>query len=142
MSANMVLIAQAVVTLLNGSSFSQPFTAERHYAPNFELPSMATLRVSVVPRSSTNKAHDRTRDSFDYELDVAVQQRTDLSLPNLDGLMQLSEEIADCLRLQPLASLPEVRCMGVATSLLYASEHLRELRVFTSVITATYRKLR
>ena len=33
-------IAEAVKDELNAGSFSQPFTAERHYRPLFELPEM------------------------------------------------------------------------------------------------------
>jgi len=45
-------IADAVVTELNAPGepgFSMPFTAERLYRPDFELPEMKYLHVSVVP---------------------------------------------------------------------------------------------
>jgi len=132
-------IADAVVAQLNGTTFSQPVTAERHYQPNFELSEMSELKVSVVPRSLASKSLDRNRDSFDYLIDIAVQQKTDMSRPALDALMALVEEIADLFRTQPLAGFPSARCTEVKNEPVYALEHLDELRQFTSVVTLTFR---
>lgn len=41
-------IADAVVAQLNGTTFSQPLIAERHYQPRFELSEMTELKLSVV----------------------------------------------------------------------------------------------
>lgn len=142
MPASIIAVADAVTAELNATAFSQPFTAARHYEPTFELSAMSTLRVSVVPRSLTSKTLDRSRDSFDFEIDVAVQKKPDPTLANLDELMELVEEITDHLRLSPLSTLPDVRCMEVANAPVYALEHLQEFRQFTSVITLTYRKYR
>jgi hypothetical protein len=140
MPANIVAIADAVTAELNAYGFSQPFNAVRHYVPTFELSTMATLHVSVVPRGMTSKSLDRNRDSFDYEIDVAVQKKIDPTLANLDALMELVEEIADHFRTHSLSNLPEARCIEVANAPVYASEHLSEFRQFTSVLTLTYRK--
>jgi len=135
-------IADSVVAQLNGTTFSQPVTAERHYQPKFELSEMTDLKVSVVPRSLASKTLDRNRDSFDYQIDVAVQQKTDMSQASLDALMTLVEEIADHFRTQPLASYPNARCTEVKNEPVYALEHLDELRQFTSVVTLTFRAWR
>ena len=132
-------IADAVVAELNASSFGQPFSAERHYQPRFELSEMSELHVSVVPRGLASKALDRGRDSFEYQIDVAVQQKTDMSDGSLDALMTLVEEIADHFRTQPLAGYPHARCTEVKNEPVYSLEHLDELRQFTSVITLTFR---
>jgi hypothetical protein len=140
MPASIIAIADAVTAELSAATFSQPVTAVRHYLPSFELPEMSTLKVSVVPRSAVSTALDRNRYSYDYEIEVAVQQKTQPSLANLDALMALVEEIGDHLRRSPLPGLPEVRCVEVANAPVYASEHLQELGQFTSVLTLTYRK--
>jgi hypothetical protein len=132
-------IADSVVAQLNRTTFSQPVTAERHYQPKFELSEMTDLKVSVVPRSLASKTLDRNRDTFDYLIDVAVQQKTDMSQAALDALMTLVEEIADHFRTQPLASYPNARCTEVKNEPVYSLEHLDEFRQFTSVITLTYR---
>ncbi len=139
MPAGIVAIADSVTTELNATSFSQPFSAARHYEPTFELSAMATLHVSVVPRGMTSKTLDRNRDSFEYEIDVAVQKKTEPTLANLDALMLLVEEIADHFRTGFLSSFPAARCIEVANMPIYASEHLQEFRQFTSVLTLTYR---
>lgn len=132
-------IADSIVAQLNGGSFSQPLTAERHYQPKFDLSEMTELKVSVVPRSLASKTLDRNRDTFDYLIDVAVQKKTDMTPASLDVLMTLVEEIADHFRTQPLASYPNARCTDVKNEPVYSLEHLDEFRQFTSVITLTYR---
>lgn len=139
MPATILAIADAVVAQLNATSFSQPVAAERHYLPRFELSEMAELRVSVVPRSVASKGLDRNRDSFDYRVDVAVQQKLDPTPGNLDALVSLVEEIADHFRSEPLAGYPNARCTEVENVPVYAAEHLDEFRQFTSVVTLTYR---
>jgi hypothetical protein len=100
---------------------------------------MTELRVSVVPRSVVSKGLDRNRDSFDYQIDVAVQQKLDPTSGNLDALMALVEEIADHFRSHPLAGYPQARCTEVENVPVYAPEHLDEFRQFTSLLTLTFR---
>jgi hypothetical protein len=142
MPATIVQIADAVVAQLNATPFSRPLHAERHYLPQFELSEMTELRVSVVPRSVASKGLDRNRDSFDYQVDVAVQQKLDPTPGNLDALMALVEEIADHFRSHPLAGHPQARCTEVENAPVYAPEHLDEFRQFTSVLTLTFRAWR
>ena len=142
MAATILDIADAVVAQPNGATLSQPVAAERHYQPQFELSEMTELRVSVVPRSVTSKGLDRNRDSFDYKIAVAVQQKLDPMPGNLDALMELVEEIADHFRSEPLAGYPQARCTEVENVPVYAVEHLDEFRQFTSVVTLTFREWR
>lgn len=139
--AVIINIADSVVAQLNGATLSQPITAARFYQPRFGVEEMAALHVSVVPRSISNKALDRTHDTFDYMIDMAVQKRTDGSLASLDALMNLVEEICNLFRSQPLLSFPAARCMEVKNDPVYAPEHLEELRQFTSLITLTFKVL-
>lgn len=139
MSANIVAIADAVTAELNGHSFSQPFAAQRLYLPVFDLQSMSDLKVTVVPRGISSSALDRSRDSFDYQIDVAVQKKTPNDVATIDALMLLVEEIGDHFRSNPLSSYPGARCTGVENTPVYAPDHLHELRQFTSVLTLTFR---
>ncbi|GIW56320.1 MAG: hypothetical protein KatS3mg082_2724 [Nitrospiraceae bacterium] len=132
-------IADAVVQLLNQASFSQTVAAERRYQPIFDLSEMTDLHVSVVPRGVIRKSLDRARDSFEYQIDIAVQQKTDMSQAALDGLMTLVEEIADCVRKQALTAYPDAHCTEIKNDPVYAADHLEEFRAFTSVLTAIYR---
>jgi hypothetical protein len=137
--ATIIDIAEAVVAELNGASFSQPVTAERLYAPQFELAEMTTLHVSVVPRGLSSASLDRSRDTFQYQIDLAVQQKVDQANPPLDALMTLVEEIADHFRAGSLASFTAARCSDVVNEPVFAPEHLTELGQFTSVITLTFK---
>ncbi|MBU6239948.1 MAG: hypothetical protein KGQ51_19205 [Planctomycetes bacterium] len=139
MPANIVAIADAVTAELNGTVFSQPFVAQRSYVPTYDLQSMNDLKVTVVPKALSNVALDRSRDSYEYLIDVAVQKKTTAQPDSVDPLMLLVEEIADHLRAQPLASFPGARCMNVENSPVFAPDHLQELRQFTSVLTLTFR---
>ena len=42
-------VAEAVISELNGATFSLPFTAVRSYLPRSELAELKTLKVMVVP---------------------------------------------------------------------------------------------
>ncbi|MDW8265348.1 MAG: hypothetical protein RMJ52_08445, partial [Gemmataceae bacterium] len=126
MPATILALADAVVEQLNATAFSQPLVAVRHYQPVFELSEMTGLKVSVVPRGITSTALDRSRDRFDFKIDLAVQRKIEPSLENLDALMELVEEIADHVRTQPLAGFPEARCTEVVNEPVYALEHLHE----------------
>ncbi len=139
MSATILAIADAVVAEINGTTFSLPMTAQRHYQPKFELSELTDLKVSVVPRALSSKALDRNRDSFDFKIDVAVQKKTDMSPAALDGLMALVEEVADRFRKGSLSAFPSARCTEVENAPVYSLEHLEEFRQFTSVLTLTFR---
>lgn len=137
--ATILDIADAVVADLNATTFGQPLTAVRHYVPRFELAEMTALHVSVVPKGLTSTSLDRSRDAFEYQIDVAVQQKVDPSNPNLDALMELVEQIADHFRTRSLTSFPGARCTEAKNDPIYASDHLTELGEFTSILTLTFK---
>ena len=136
-------IADAIVAELNAATFSQPVTAARHYLPQFELKEMQSLHVTVVPKAVVLASSDRSRGQGDYSVDVAVQKKFETETnPELDPLMNLVEEIADHFRGRRLASYPNAAWLKTEQNVLYAPEHIDELRQFTSVLTFTYRVLR
>ncbi len=133
-------VAQAVTDALNAGDFSQVFTAERAYRPQYELSAMRTLRVSVVPHGVETRALDRTRAVTDIRIDVGVQKKLESEAPaEVDPLMELVAEIAGHFRQRRLAGLPRAVWIATENAPLYAPEHLQELRQFTSVVTFTFR---
>ena len=133
-------IADAVAARLNAGEFSQEFTAERKYQPVFDLPEMAELKVSVVPKSVSITAASRQDSFFDCAVDVGVQKKVDVdNLGELDALMDLVEELVDHLRRNRLEELPEAAWLSIEHEPVFAPEHLNQERVFTSVLTVTYR---
>ena len=141
--STLIAIADAVVESLNGASFSQSLTAERHYQPVFDLPEMVDLHVSVVPKSIEVLASSRNQNQHDYAIDVGVQQKV-ADDTEADALMTLAEEIADHFRLGrvQVTGVGSVPVLKVATEPVFAPEHLTEKRLFTSIITLTFRVLR
>ncbi len=144
------LIAQltdAVVAELNapGTSFEGLFAAERHYRPRFEIEAgdLDDLRVTVVPRGITIEKATRAGDVHEVQIDVAVQQKLDDESPAaIDALMAIVQQIADHMRGRRLSAFDEAAWRRIENEPIYAVDHLDELRVFTSVLTLTYRVLR
>ena len=136
-------LADAVMSELNAATFSQAVNAERHYLPQFDLPEMKTLHVTVVPKGVALGTSDRSRGQGDYSIDVAVQKRfTSDANTELDPLTTLVEEIADHFRSRRLAGYPSAAWLKTDLAVLYAPEHMAGLRQFTSVLTITYRVVR
>ena len=136
-------IADAVVAEMNGHTFSQTFTAQRHYRPIFDLAEMQDLHVTVVPKGLAIERLDRSRNQHDVQVDIAVQKKCQAAdNAELDPLMVLVEEIADFFRIRRLAVCPEAVWIRTENVPIYAPEHLDELRQFTSVLTLTFRVVR
>ena len=141
--AVIVDIAETVKDELNGGAFSQPFTSERQYQPVFELAEMSTLHVTVVPRGVTIHSVGRGLVRHDYQIDIAVQKKFAAGdTIELDPLMALVEEIGDFFHRRRLAGLPSAACVKIENAPVYATEHMEQLRQFTSVVTLTFRVLR
>jgi len=139
----LLLITDAVVESLNAASLSQELTAERHYQPVFDLPEMADLHVSVVPKGIEVLASSRNQNQHDYAIDIGIQQKV-ADDAEADTLMALAEEIADHFRLSrvQIEGTGSIPVLKVGTEPVFAPEHLTEKRVFTSIITLTFRVLR
>ena len=140
--ATIVDIAEAVKEELNGGTFSQPFTAERHYQPVFELKDMKTLHVTVVPKDIEMQLATRSSSQHDCRIDVAIQKKLESAdLAEIDELMGLVEEIIGFLSRRKLASVPNALWIKTANEPIYATEHMEQFRQFTSILTLTYRIL-
>jgi hypothetical protein len=143
--ALLIELAEALVTELNlpDAPFAPPLAAQRHYRPQFDLGELKNLRVSVVPRSLAISSLNRSSNQHDLSVDVAVQKKVDpANTAELDGLMLLVERMADYFRLRRLLSMPAALWLKTENSPVYAPEHLEQHRVFTSVLTLTYRVIR
>jgi hypothetical protein len=137
-------IADAVAAHINAGTFSQPVSAVRMYQPAFTLEDLADLRVSVVPRTTAITAASRDSSEFECVVDVGVQKKLPAEDAQgvIDGLLDLVEEIADHLRLKRLPDAPEAAWAGIAHEPVVSSESLEQHRVFTSVLSITYRMRR
>jgi len=139
-------IADAVAAELNTAppgTFSQALAAERQVLPIFELADLAELKVTVVPRSVQITGSTRAASQYEIAIDVGVQKRVGKQVDDdVETLATLVDEIADYLRRRTLQQLPGAAWVSIDNEPVYAREHLAEQRVFTSVLTVTYRALK
>jgi len=131
-------IADAVVTALNGQSFSQSFTAARAYRPSFDLQEMKDLHVTVVPKGIELITAGRNLPQSDVLIDIGVQKKlAESDETEIDALMGLVQEIVEFIRdTKKFGGASWVKTENVP---IYSQEHLSELRQFTSVLTLTLR---
>jgi len=116
-------------------------SAQRLFQPAFTLEDLKDLRVSVVPRTTGITAASRDSSVFECVLDVGVQKKlpAEGDVAEIDGLLDLVEEIADHVRLQRLPDAPDAAWVGIAHEPVVSTESLEKHRVFTSVLSVTYR---
>jgi len=144
--ATIIDIADAVAATLNDPGepgFSQSFAAERKALPAFELADLAGLHVTVVPKAVEITGGSRSLSQHDVQIDVGVQKKVGSELEaDVAALSGLVEEIAVFLRRRPLASVAGAAWVRSANEPVYSPEHLAEKRLFTSVLTVTYRAMK
>lgn len=137
-------IADQLITELNGGTFSPTFVAARGYGPELKTQSFNTLQVTVVPRDKETIILTRAGTQDDYPIDIGVQMKL-LSENNseLDPLMLLLESIAQfCIKPpRTLGNGVNATCIKVKYPAIFDPSQIREDRVFTGVVTATFRKL-
>jgi hypothetical protein len=134
-------LADAVAEHINAGTYTEPVSAVRTYQPAFTLEELGELRVSVVPRTTTVIAASRESSTYEHVLDVGVQKKlpAEDDQAAIDELLELTEAIGDRLRHTRLAGFPEAAWAGLAHEPVVSSESLEQHRVFTSVLSVTYR---
>jgi len=142
-----VSIADAVATELNAApagTFSQEFAASRKVLPEFNLTDLVELKVTVVPKSIEITGGTRVANTYEFAIDVGVQKKLGKDLDtDVASLGTFVDELADYLRRRPMeVGTHMLIWAGIRNEPVYAPEHLAEQRVFTSVLTVTYRMMR
>lgn len=143
-------VANAVVSKLNAApAFSQSFTAARKYLPLVDLQDGSPLTVLVAAKSLGVEYHARSSDGFRITVDIGILKNVtaiDDDQSQLDALVGLVEEIVDRLRFENLMvgaeSVRPALFQEIVNEPIYARDHLREKRQFTSLVTVTYLLLR
>ena len=134
-------LADAVTSQVNQSGIVTH--AKRQVLPIHDLSQLRALTVSVVPRGVQVQSITRKLSQYDCQVDIGIQQKLtapqdeiDPAVKELSGLVQ---QIADYLQRQPLTDMPYAIWIKVENVLIYDPDHLANQRVFTSVLTLTYR---
>jgi hypothetical protein len=140
-------IADAVAAEINAATagtFSFPFTAARHVLPKTDLTELKTITVTVVPKSVEIATQTRTMCLRDVMVDIGIQKKI-AKEPGLDtdvaSIGVLADEITTYLRKRTLTNATYAVWVRITNDPVYSVEHLDEHRVYTSVLTVTYRMM-
>ncbi len=133
-------LADALATSLTEASFSLGFTANRAYRATFDLRELVDLKVSVVPKGVEITPMDRVQNRRDILIDVGVQKKlTGVTQADMDPLMDLVEEIEAHVQSTRLFNGSTAVWIATENTPIYSQEHLSDSRLFTSVLTFTFR---
>jgi hypothetical protein len=136
-------IATAVAAELNDApegTFDEDVQAMCSVLPVYELTQMADLKVTVVPKAVQIDGATRAASQFDVQIDIGIQKKLGSDLESeVAELLNLVDQIAQYLRNRPLVAAPHAMWVATANEPVYAPEHLADKRLFTSVLTLTYR---
>lgn len=142
-------IADAVVSELNSNTFSQTFTAIRKYIPEYQTPDYATIKVTVIANDDTSEILTRAGVQDDIAIDIGVQKKLvnppvgkfDVDPAEVDPLLNFLEELKEFFLGHALAAIPNAGCIKAKYVPIYAPGQMREDRIFTGVVTLTFRVL-
>jgi hypothetical protein len=133
-------LSKQLAESLNGFQFSQDFTASARVLPEYELSALKNLKVSVVPKSVEIINLTRAASNLEIEIDIAVQKKITAQIDaDVENLLTLVTEIIDFVNRR---NIGEAKFIKVANDPIYSPEHLNEKRLFTSLITVTYLRMR
>lgn len=132
-------IANAVAAELN-AGFAGMFTVAVTPLPGVDLAELAGLTVSVVPKSLTPQHVARGARADTCVIDIGIQQRLSKS-PEIEipPLCTIAMSVLGFMWNRRLPALPAVASLGAVIEPIYDPEHLRQFRVFTSIVSVTYR---
>ena len=154
MDSILLKIADAVAAELAAApsgTFSQPFTPARKTLPRFSTEELATLRVTVVPKSNVSERIGRGLVQTDYAVDVAVMKYQPpaadgtVDQAEADKIVALAEEIEEFFTLRHLKNFADALWVAAAwnpSGAPYAVELLETKSVMAAILTLTFRVMR
>ena len=100
----------------------------------------AVPQLSVVPKSVQPQHMTRAGRADNITIDIGVQAKI-TGRPEVDvpKLCRLARAVLDYMWARRLTREPEAVFMEAGIDPVYAPEHLQQLRVFTSVVSVTYK---
>lgn len=132
-------IAAAVTAELN-TGFAGEFTAVLTALPGAKIEDLEAVKVSVVPKALQPAQATRAGRSLEVTVDIGIQKRIGADLDtDVLALADLAQRVLDYLWRRPLATAPGAVFLNAANEPVFAPEHLEQMRVFTSVVTVSYR---
>ena len=119
---------------------SQALIAERKVLPVFEIKDLAELKVTVVPKSLELEPITRGATQRQFQIDIGVQKKiTGDADTQATDLIMLVDEMVSYLQKRSLDTKPAAVWVKSTNEPVYDRVHLSQERVFTSLITVSYR---
>ncbi len=136
-------VADAVADELAAGDFTPAFKTIRAFRHDQTLPEGKELRVSVIPKGVTITPASRAACAYLVEVYVAVMKKVpDANPETIDPLLALVEDVVDFFRLRRLAGFPEAVWVSTEIGPMVSTEHLENLKQFTSLITLRLKVVR
>lgn len=140
MSARIIDIIDAIVSTINGTTWSQTITAVREYAPKWKPSDLSSVVVVVAPVSRDRAFQARGRDRVDYDIDIGffkhITGDTASRDAEVDGLVELVDEIETYwMERNITVGTGKLTTIASDTDPVYDAELLRDSGVFGSVLS-------
>jgi hypothetical protein len=120
-------------------------TVERVNWPTYDIESMATPIIAVVPAAASIERIDRTRHQFDYQINLFLGRHATTEAI-ADDMVDLAEELVDAVRAHTWSAgivFPSGVTSPVEVTIdINPDEALQERNVWRAVVTSTYRVFR
>ena len=108
--------------------------------PEYEIAELKALTVTVVPKSVQIDNITRSSSSFNVAIDIGIQQKISKNTDSeVTRLSEIVSEIVAFLNRRKLTNISAAIFLSIANEPVYAPEHLSEKRLFTSILTITYK---
>jgi hypothetical protein len=144
--ARIIDIADAVADILRAYRLDRTFVVTRAYQPMLTLEDLQTTYVTVIPKSTAGTRVSRATMEDTVLIDVGIQQKLPADPTNdveeVDKLLGLVDDLKDLLRTTALPESVAAQWMSEEHEPIYFPDHLQEDRLFTAVVTVTFRQYR
>lgn len=140
-----IQLADAVVSWLEGGTYSKQATFERTYSPEVELKAGVTVaRVQVFPTTRARTNESRGSQSNEMAISAVVTAKlTDDEVASpmaaMDSYMKFREELETRISATGSPGVSGLDYVTIATEPIFAEDHLKQLGQFTAVIVATFK---
>jgi hypothetical protein len=141
MGAKIADLRDAVVTFINGESYSQSFTATAANIPTLELESTNDVVVTVFPGEFQVDIESRNTWQYQYTVHIAIQKTITAAdrMAEEDTMLLLAEEIEDSLKDQNIGRFALFNITATAGPRLpFMAEQLASAGHFTAILEAVY----
>ena len=130
-------LADAIVSGLNGETFTQSFTAKRSFVALYKLRNLKTLKVEVIIAETETTPISRSTAGEMITINIVFQKLIDISdNTDIDELMDLLDEVNEYLH---KTNCEKALWTGNTITLPYDFDILRDEHRFFGVVSATYK---